>query len=238
MDKIKTFLTGNGNGDGYGYGYGDGDGCGYGYGYGCGYGYGYGYGYGDGDGCGCGDGDGCGYGDGDGDGCGYGNGNGDGDGDGGGFKLMVFRAKPVYYVDDIPCVFISIHGSCARVEVIDAINFKTKQQYIFKFNNAFAHGETIKKARDDAERKYYASLDTEQALIFFKEKFKPAVKYPNADFYHWHSILTGSCDSGKNMWMQQHGIELSGTMTVEEFIELTKDSYGGKVIQQLAEVYE
>jgi hypothetical protein len=179
--------------------------------------------------------------DGDGNGYGYGNGNGYGNGYGYGygngddFKIITYKGKPVYYIDEIPCVFNSIKGDCAKVDVIDVITFQATEQYIGKFNGVFAHGETIKKAREDAERKYYASLDAEQSLELFKEKFKSNVKYPNSEFYNWHSILTGSCDSGKDMWMKQRGIEMSGEMTVAEFIELTKGSYGGDMIMKLVE---
>jgi hypothetical protein len=252
MDKIEAFLVGNGDGNGNGYGYGYGDGNGNGNGNGNGYGDGYGYGYGDGngngygdgygDGNGNGDGYGYGYGDGNGDGYGYGYGDGNGNGYGNGygygydFKILFYKGKPVYYVDGIPCVFVSVRGECAKVEVIDVMTFQATGQYICKFNGVFAHGATIKKAKEDAERKYYSTLDTEQSIELFKEKFKPKVKYPTSEFYQWHSILTGSCDIGKDMWMKQRGIKMDGQMTTSEFIELTKDSYGGEVIKQLSDV--
>lgn len=64
----------------------------------------------------------------------------------------------------------------------------------------------------------------------FKEQFKSNILYPNALFYKWHTILTGSCESGKKHWLKEHGINLNDSMTVEQFVELTKNAYGGEII--------
>ena len=56
------------------------------------------------------------------------------------------------------------------------------------------------------------------------------------DFYLWHNKLTGSCEMGRQAFVNDHGFDIETDMfTVEEFIELTKNSFGGSVIRQLAE---
>jgi hypothetical protein len=261
MEKIKQFLNGygygngngdgngdghgngDGNGDGYGYGngygYGDGNGNGYGNGNGNGYGNGNGNGYSDGKGDGYGNGDGNGNGNGDGDGDGYGYGDGDGDGYGNGygdgFKLHNYFGEDVYYVDGIPCTFISVVGECAKVNVIDIASFSTSEKYIYKFNGVFAHGNSLEIAKSDAERKYYSALKVDESVHIFKETFLPKTEYPNEQFYNWHTILTGSCDSGKTMWIRQNRIDITGSMTRETFLELTKNAYGGDVIRKIME---
>jgi hypothetical protein len=35
--------------------------------------------------------------------------------------------------------------------------------------------------------------------------------------------------------MKQHGITMEGEMTAAEFVELTKDAYGGDAIRQLVQ---
>lgn len=48
-----------------------------------------------------------------------------------------------------------------------------------------------------------------------------------------------SCEMGRKSFAVTHGIDLDNDyMTVQEFIELTKDSFGGQVIRKLAEVYD
>ncbi len=217
MTVTRPVRNGNGygNGDGYGNGYGNGDGDSYGNGYGDGDGYGNGDGYGYGNG--------------------YGNGNGDGNGNGNGYgiKLIALHGSDVHYIDEIPCIIRSYRGPLAVVDVIQEDYFTTQKQFVYRYNGCFAHGITAKKAKEDAIRKYYSSLDSEESIKIFKEKFKPGKEYSNKEFYQWHTILTGSCDSGKDNWMAQHNISLDGKMTVERFIELTHNAYGSEVIRNI-----
>ena len=239
--EIEKFLSGYGygDGDGNGYGYEDGNGNGSGNGDGNGYGYvdGNGYGYGSGNGSGNGNGSryGDGYGSGSGDGCGSGNGNGYGygygygygNGDGNGIKIKQFKGNKVYYVDDIPCIFKSVHENYASVEIIDVNSLELKNAFIGKFENRFAHGETIREAIEDARSKYYQSLDfdevKEKLLSEFKEKGKLTVK----ELYNWHGILTGSCRFGRTQFQTEHNLKDDDLLSLEEFVELTKNAFGG-----------
>ena len=70
----------------------------------------------------------------------------------------------------------------------------------------------------------------------FTERFKLDKTYPAKEFYIWHNKLTGSCEMGRKAFVKDHGIDIENdSMTVAEFIHLTKDSYGGSIIKKLAE---
>ena len=71
----------------------------------------------------------------------------------------------------------------------------------------------------------------------FLKEFKIGVKYPNKKFFEWHHILTGSCLFGRQQFCENRGIDLDGEMTVERFIKLTQNDYGGEVIRKLKESY-
>jgi hypothetical protein len=105
--------------------------------------------------------------------------------------------------------------------------------YVVKRGNLFAHGETIAKANEAVELKYYSTIDRDAAIAEFKSQFKPNISYPNAAFYKWHTILTGSCELGKKHWVKENGIDLNASMTVAQFIEKTKNAYGGDIIRSL-----
>jgi hypothetical protein len=245
---IERFLAGNGNGNGDGYGYGNGDGNGYGYGNGNGYGYGYGNGdgygngYGDGYGNGYGNGNGNGYGygngNGNGNGNGYGNGNGNGYGYGNGITLKTYRENTVYYVDTLPCVFKSIKGDVAMVDVIDANSFLSTSMFVAKHGGLFAHGKTIKEAVEAVQEKWAENQSLEDRIEEFKRQFKKGVSYDAKLFYKWHTILTGSCQAGKDFWIKQQGIDLEKPMTVNQFLDLTKNAYGAESIRKLIHHYE
>ncbi len=110
--------------------------------------------------------------------------------------------------------------------------------YVAKGHNKFAHGETIKKAMADLENKIFEDMDTEEAIEKFVKQFAdPDKKYPAKDFFIWHNRLTGSCEMGRNTFVKNGGYDLEhDTFTVWEFINVTKNSFGGDVIRQLEDV--
>ena len=235
--SIKRFLSGSGYGFGSGFGSGDGDGYGFGDGFGSGSGDGSGSGYGFGSGFGSGDGDGSGSGDGF--GSGSGDGSGYGFGDGSGEKLMKYQGKKVYYIDSIPCVFESVHDNWASVMVINCEDFTTKKAVVAKLDGLFAHGETVREAFSAVTEKVMDNMDDDEKKRRFLEAFPEyETPYKIDDFFSWHHIVTGSCEFGRKKFAQEHGINLDGEMTVKQFIELTRGSYGGYRIGELLELYK
>ena len=231
--KIKEFLSLD---RGSGYGYGDGNGSGYGYS--SGYGDGYGYGYGDGNGDGYGDGSGNGYGNGSGDGNGYGNGSGDGYGDGScsGGVIKSINGMNVHLIDETPTVIAHIHGSIAKGYILRP-DLSLHPCCIAKGSGYFAHGDTAREACAALENKIIANMDTEKRIEMFIEHFAdPGKKYAAREFFEWHSKLTGSCLPGRQEFAAARDIDVdTAEYTVQEFIDLTRDAWGGEVIQELEE---
>ena len=225
-EKIKAFLTvsdgsgyGYGYGDGSGYGYGDGDGDGYGYGDGSGSGYGSGYGYGYGDGSGYGYGDGSGYGDGYGDGSGYG--------------IKSFKGEPVYRIDGVNTLIRSMRGNTAHGAIVNN-DLTITPCYIVKQGNVFAHGETLREAMEALRDKLFEDMPEDERIDAFLRETDREKTYPTQYFYDWHHRLTGSCDMGRKQFARDYGVDLEhGMMTLTEFLELTKDAYGGDVIRKV-----
>jgi hypothetical protein len=227
--KIKLFLTkniGSGNGDGDGYGNGDG------------YGDGNGNGDGSGNGDGYGDGSGYGYGYGDGSGYGYGNGNGNGDGygdgDGYGSGLKTINNQKIYIIDSVETIITSVKGDIAKGFIVKK-DLTLNPCYIAKSGNYFAHGDSIKKAVADAQKKALQNLSVEERIEMFKNEFTHQnKKYSANKFFEWHSILTGSCEYGRKSFIESNGIDIKNDLfTIQEFINLTKNSYGGEIIKQI-----
>ena len=114
-----------------------------------------------------------------------------------------------------------------------------KPCYIVKDSGYFAHGETLKDAQSALEEKILDNMDIEEKISLFKDEFSDVnKKYPVGDFYQWHHNLTGSCELGRKSFAKSHGIDIDNdTMTVKEFINLTENAYGGKIIKELKETY-
>ena len=221
---VQEFLKVDFDGSGSGSGYGDG--------FGSGYGYGDGSGYGAGSGSGSGDGSGDGYGD----GFGFGSGSGDGDGFGFGFGLKSLCGEPVYMIDGVLTIITGIRGSVAMGFIVMA-DLSKRRTFVVKGGGKFAHGVDLHAAQTALEEKLFDDMPIEEKLEAFREQFAPGEAYTVADFYDWHHRLTGSCTQGRDAFAQDHELSMSDAMTPEEFIDLTKDAFGGRIIRQLAEYY-
>ena len=226
LKQVKSFLSA----DGYNEDYDDSQDFDYGISYGCGYGSGDGSGYG----YGCGDGSGNGYGNGYGCGDGSGNGYGDGYGDGG---MKEINGHAVYVIDNTRTIITSIHGNVAQGFILEH-NTKLVPCYIAKDNNHFAHGKTLHEAFSSLQEKLYDDSTEEERIRAFKRKFPSYdTKYSNQDLFVYHHVLTGSCRMGRESFANSRGISLSDKTTVREFIQLTKDAYGGDIIKKLPKAY-
>ena len=223
MEAIKRFL---GISSGYGSGYGSGSGYGDGYGDGSGYGDGYGDGDGDGDGYGSGSG----YGD------GYGSGSGSGSGYGSGIKTI--NENTVHTIDNVPTLIDHVHGNIARGHVLLS-DLTLSPCYIVKSGDLFAHGETLREAMRALNEKLFEDMPAEERIKAFLKEFPGDKKYPVKAFFDWHNRLTGSCEMGRKAFARDHGIDIeNGEMTVDEFIRLTRNAYGGEVIRDLEKARE
>ena len=215
-DKIKKFLAID---VGCGCGCGSGDGCGYG--------------------DGCGSGDGCGYGDGYGDGDGYGSGYGDGSGYGSGYGYGIkeINGDKIYIIDNIPTILMSIRENVAKGYILQS-DLQLKSCFVVKENNKFAHGNTLRDAFTSLQEKLYDDSTEEERIEAFKKKFPEYdVKYANRDLFAYHHVLTGSCRMGRESFVSGRGLSLDDKTTIREFVELTKNAYGGDIIKKLPSAY-
>ena len=179
--------------------------------------YGYGSGYGDGSGSGFG------YGDGSGSGSGYGSG------------VSSFCRRPVHQIDEIATIIRAVFGDLARGEILND-DLTTTPCYVAKRGNCFGHGETLAEAVCAAEEKLFDDMAEDERIDAFWECHEHDVKYPAKDFFYWHHRLTGSCEMGRKAFADNYGVDLDNdTYTVEEFVELCGDSYGGPTIRRLLE---
>ena len=225
--KILEWIKNNSDfNDRYGENYSYSDGCGSGGGYDSGYSDGSGYGSGDGSG--------------DGTDCGYGlcrSNSHDSDSGFGyvcGYSIKSFNSKIVYLIDNVETIISDIKGNLAKGFILN-VDFSLSPCYICKGNGYFAHGETLKEAKESLRKKIFENMDTDETIEHFLSTFEKEKKYSARDFYEWHHYLTGSCEMGRKSFMQDRNITFGDMYTVDEFITLCENSYGGEIIKELKE---
>ena len=233
-DKINKFIAIDAELDNTsGYGNSSGDGSGLGSGYGNSRGDGLGFGLGDGTGCNYGSDHG--YGDGSADGYGYNTCSGDGRGFS--FGVTEINGLKVYIIDDSPTIITSVRANVAQGFLLKS-DLQTIPCYIVKEKNVFAHGSTLRSAFNCLQEKLYDDSTEEERINAFKKKFPEYdVKYSNRDLFTYHHVLTGSCKMGREAFVADRGLSLDGETSIREFVELTKDSYGGEIIKRLPMIY-
>ena len=160
---------------------------------------------------------------------------GSGSGYGDGYGLVSFDGQNVYYIDGLPTVIERVCNNLAKGYIVNK-DLTTTPCYVVKHENLFAHGSTVKEAEKALQDKIFESMDVEEKIDAFLKEFDIYTKYPAKMFYEWHHKLTGSCEFGRNAFVKNHGIDLeNGMYTVKEFIEITKDDFGGDIIKQIEE---
>ena len=167
-----------------------------------------------------------------------GSGDGSGSGSGSGDGIRSFNSDPVYTIDGVPTILRHVRGNVAHGVILNR-DLTTTNCYVAKQDNIFAHGETLANAMEALRDKLFEDMPVEERIAAFLKATEDGRAYPAQYFYDWHHRLTGSCDMGRRQFARDHGIDVdSDTMTLREFLALTKDAYGGSVIRKAMEKLE
>ena len=168
-----------------------------------------------------------GSGNGSGNGYGYGDGNGYGDG------VKNFCGEAVYIIDGVQTIIRNIRGNVAKGCILNG-DLTTTPSFVAKQDGKFAHGETLRDALSALRDKLFDDMSVEDRIAAFIQEHEFGKEYPCKDLYEWHHRLTGSCEMGRKMFAADHEIDIDhDKMTVEQFVNLTKNAYGGDVIKTL-----
>ena len=165
------------------------------------------------------------------DGSGYGSGDGYGSGYGSGY------GAGVHLIDYVPTIITDVPRDNVAVGGILQTDLTLTPCFIVKEDGVFAHGATLREAYGALQEKLYADGTEDERLARFRERFPDmGRKYPAADLFIWHHVLTGSCRAGREAFCRDHGIDVGrDTFTIPEFVALTREAYGGEVVERLME---
>ena len=144
----------------------------------------------------------------------------------------------MYTIDDVPTIIRHVRGNVAHGEILN-IDLTTTPCYVVRQDNRFAHGETLAEAMAALRDKLFEDMPEEERIATFLRETEDGKAYPAQYFYDWHHRITGSCDMGRRQFARDHGIDVeNATMTLREFLALTKNAYGGDVIRRVLKELE
>lgn len=159
-------------------------------------------------------------------------GSGSGSGDGYGSKMI--NGDKIYIIDDTPTIIKQVRGNIAKGFILQS-DLTLTPTVVVKQSNKFAHGETLHEAYSSLMEKLYDDSSDEERIEAFNKQFPNRnKKYHAKDLFHWHHVLTGSCKQGRLSFCKDKRIDIENdSYTILEFIDITKDSYGGDIIRRL-----
>ena len=170
-------------------------------------------------------------------GSGYGDGSGYGYGYGSGYGMSRINGMQILRIDATPTVLTHIRGSIAKGYIVRA-DLSLAPCYVVKQDDTFAHGETLHAAMEALRDKLFEDMPDEERCEAFAQEHEAGKLYPNTDYFDWHHRLTGSCLMGRQEFARANNVDMDGSMTPEQFIELTENAYGGDVIRMLRKWYK
>lgn len=113
------------------------------------------------------------------------------------------------------------------------------EEYRMSPDDFCSYGETLGDAMAALRDKLFEDMSEEERIAAFLRETEDGKAYPAQYFYDWHHQLTGSCDMGRRQFARDHGIDVENAdMTLREFLELTRDAYGGNVIRKVQKELE
>ncbi len=159
----------------------------------------------------------------------------DGDGSGDGDGVLSFCGQEVHMIDGVATLIDSLKGNIAKGRILHS-DLTTSACYVAKVGGYFAHGDTARNAVRDATRKALDNMPVEEKVKSFRSEFPSGTEaYPAARLFEWHGTLTGSCEAGRRAFMRDRGLLMESSFTIPQFVEMTKDSYGGEIIKKLTQ---
>ena len=160
-----------------------------------------------------------------------------GSGSGSGYGISEINGKTVHRIDTVQTIITAVHGNVTKGFFLQA-DLNLSPCFVVKGNNLFAHGDTLHDAMEALTSKMFDDMPEDERIAeFIKAHPDPKQQYPNKDLFEWHHRLTGSCLAGRNAFVKDRGLDLEGSTTVFDFINLTKSAYGSSTIQKLSEQY-
>ena len=141
-------------------------------------------------------------------------------------------------VDGVATIIRVVRGSIARGLILNG-DLTTSPCYVAKQDKVFAHGRSLREAMEALRDKLFEDIPEDERISAFLAETERGKKYPARYFYDWHHRLTGSCDMGRAAFARDHGIDVDTyELDLDEFLQLTRDAYGGDVIRRVIERLE
>ncbi len=150
---------------------------------------------------------------------------------------------PVCWINNEAFLFEYIKGNVAQGYLLTP-DYSLPKTYVFRHKGRkgmiFGMGSTLKRAYNDLQIKLLSEESVETRLEYFLRMFPRYYNtlYSVKDLFECHGWLTESCEGGRYEFMRDHDLTFDDEMTIDEFVRLTRDEFGGEIIERLMWMYK
>jgi hypothetical protein len=131
------------------------------------------------------------------------------------YCLYKSEFREVLIIDGTKTCILNKKGQSYRVWVVG----DDKESFVFEENGVYAHGKTLKEARDSL---VYKIGDRDSSK--YKE-YGLDTKVSKDEAIKMYRVITGSCEYGVKRFIESQG-KLKKNYTIKEIIEITHGQYG------------
>ena len=109
--------------------------------------------------------------------------------------------------------------------------------FAIKDDDKIGIGASYGHASDVLLMKQTIGISEEQRLSEFIESHEKDKSYTVENLWDWHRYLTLSCYSGGERFRDEHGLKMEDLMSIQHFISITENDFGGHIIKKLKPYY-
>lgn len=109
--------------------------------------------------------------------------------------------------------------------------------FALKAGNQIGIGCSYAHAADALMFQQMHKIPVDQRISDFVKTHKSHELYTVENLWDWHRKLTFSCYSGGEEFRDSHGLKMDTIMSVQHFILITENYFGGEIIRQLKPHY-
>ena len=129
------------------------------------------------------------------------------------------------FADNILARIIAKKKNVYKIQIVG----QTKISYCIAVDGTFAHGATLKEAKESL---IYKITDRDKSDY---EDYTPDTEVTHEEAIKMYRVITGACEAGTRHFVENVLTEKKEKYTVEEIIKLTKEQYGNETLKEFME---
>lgn len=155
--------------------------------------------------------------------------------------LYKYDGHVVYHLDNLPVILYTVIGNAAYGALIKP-DMTIEKGIIARYGNSYAFApkarDAYNAARELSIKRGWEHFEKDPVAFMLKNYPDPDMLVDRKVLLELHNVLTGSCIDGRKDFIKENNISLEGTMTLRDFFQLCKYTFGREILAKVAAAYD